>query len=83
MFMMKHYHDHYTNNIKNGINNDGLKVISFKQTYIHYEKRFGNKHKENVYYCLGGENEQKAFNRLFGKTFSMNNPSIRSGLSQL
>lgn len=42
--MMKHYHDHYTNNIKNGINNDGLKVISFKQTYIHYEKRFGKKH---------------------------------------
>lgn len=42
--MMKHYHDHYANNIKNGINNDGLKVISFKQTYIHYEKRFGKKH---------------------------------------
>lgn len=85
MFMMRHYYEHYTNNIKHNINNDGLKVISFKKTYIHYEKRFGNKHKECsnfTYYRLRNDDEQKSFQITFSQRLTMNNPAFKTYFDQ-
>lgn len=63
--MIKHYYGHYTKNNENG-KDDGLKVIPFKKTYIHYEKRFGNtQHHEQAYGRIGGRNERMAFESTF------------------
>ena len=82
--MMRHYYEHFTNNTNNKIS-DGLKVITFKQTYTHYEKRFGNKHKECsdfAYYRLRNNDEQKSFKMTFSQRLTMNNRAFKLYFNQ-